>query len=275
MKIFIILLLGLSAALAVENQQIEDISFANIVQEAALRTNVNLIKADANEWCDLFLANVRQLCLETGLDRVILPEIYQAFEKTILFVTWKGEFWLHDGWLSGLETVRRTGPAELFYENGEIIIKFEGGCTKPTLAYDGLAKFMGLGPDMTVRGSLSQVTVRFAIRFTLAPEIKIVLEELVVPTTGALDIEIKGLGIILNHISEFIVNGVGNLLKGFVVSIFTGPIRDIVNTVLDHFLTMPIPSFVQNIEQLRGNLIQMPETQSNVPKMQIKLPQVA
>jgi len=171
--------------------------------------------------------------------------------------------------------MRRTGDAQLFYENGEILIKFEGGCTKPTLAYDGMAKFMGLGPDMSVLGSLSQVTVRFAIRFTLAPELKIVLEELAVPVTGVLDIDIKGLGIIFNHISEFIVNGVGNLLKGVVVTIFTGPIKEIVNTVLDHFLTIPIPSFVQNIEQIREDILQLPEKTQNVPKMQIKLPKIA
>jgi len=268
MKLIFILILGISATFA-ENP----VPFSKIVQEAALKTDINLIRADASEWCDLFLSNVRQLILQLGLDRVLLPEIYHAFEKEVLFINWQGEFWMHDGWLRGLETIRRTGIAELHYENGEIVIAFEGGCTNPTLAYDGMAKFMGLGPHMTVRGSVSQVRVGFRIRFTLTPEVSIVLEKLDVTDTGSLSLDIKGLGIIFNYISEIIVGTVGNLVKDFVVNIFIGPVTDVINTVLAQLTDGPIPEFVQNIEKVREILTHEPRVRPS--QMQIKMPKIA
>jgi len=268
-----ILFLGVSSSAKIQPVQNSPVILNQLVQEAALKTGLaelESIRADASEWTDKFLSNLRDAMLVLGFDRVPLPGIHQSFVKEIFWIDWHGEFTLKDGSFSGIETIRRTGLATLTYEDGIIRVEFEGGCTSPSLGYSGSAKFMGLGPSMTVTGALSQVQINFAISFHLTPEPMVVLEQLKVLELGSLSLDIKGLGSILNYISEIIFEAVGGVVKDLVGALIVGPIKDLVNEILQ---SIAFPEFPAKVESIRQILIR--EDISSPKAIPIKAPSIA
>jgi len=73
-------------------------------------------RADASEYVDLLLANVRDLMASTGLGRVNLPNATMGFEQVIGGINWHGEAALTGGYLENLDTLHRTGKAEISIE---------------------------------------------------------------------------------------------------------------------------------------------------------------
>jgi len=51
--------------------------------------------------------------IAAGLDNVELPDFKIGFEEKFLGIVWKGECGLHSGSLRGLETIHRTGVADV------------------------------------------------------------------------------------------------------------------------------------------------------------------
>jgi hypothetical protein len=73
-------------------------------------------RADAGEYFDQVLANLREQMYLNGLNEIQLPNATMGFEQVIGGINWRGEAALYNGFLSNLDTIHRTGVAELRIE---------------------------------------------------------------------------------------------------------------------------------------------------------------
>jgi len=207
----------------------------------------NGVQADMSEWVDEILANVRLLMKEQGLETIPIPPITFSFEEKILGIVWHGEASMFDGYLKGLETMKRTGIAELDTdpETGDILISVEAGVNEGTLGAGLLVKFMNLGPTATITGTIKNIRVKLNIRAKVGIDgIVAQLDKFDITNLGILSIDVKGLGFILNFLVEITVDVVGNLIKGLVGELLQGPIKAIINQILKN--PPPIPSASAN-----------------------------
>jgi len=232
--IFVILaLVGLSHAAVTAKDQLAKL-VAGQIDEESLRQ----ARADASDYLDQVLANVRELLVVAGLQIIPLPNATMSFEQEIGGVVWHGEAALHNGTLANMETIHRTGAADLtIEENGDTVVSAEVGVNRGTLHYDMFVTFMDLGPHATVNGTLSEVRALFALRIT--KDMNITLDVFDVKSTGLLTIDVKGLGAILNFLTELLVDFVGNVVKGIVVLFLEGTIKDVINDIISSILFPP------------------------------------
>jgi len=193
------------------------------------------VRADDTAWVDEILANVRTQLLAAGLDTILLPDFILGFSQTILGITWHGEAGLSNGLLKGIETLHRTGTADVTIEpNGDLLVTLEAGVNDGTLAYALLVKFMDLGPKATATGTIKNIRVLITLR--VDTQLRPKLEKFDIKNLGTLSIDIKGLGIILNFLVEIVVNAIGNVVKGVVGELLQGVIKGIVNSVIEGIL---------------------------------------
>jgi len=192
----------------------------------------NTPKADAGNWVDEILANLRDEIKKNNLATVPIPDTSFNFSQVILGVNWHGEAVLTEGFVGGFETIHRTGAAELATDpNGDIIIFVDAGVNDGVLGAKLSVKFMNLGPTATVSGSIKNIQVKLGIRVNLFSKVAS-LETFDVHNLGTLSIDVKGLGIILNFLVEIVVNIFGNLVKGIVGELLQGVIKNLINQLI-------------------------------------------
>ncbi|CAL8091477.1 unnamed protein product [Orchesella dallaii] len=198
----------------------------------------NQIMADASNYMDQVLANLREQLQFFGFNSVALPDQEVGFNRTIGGIVWHGEASLYNGSLKNMDTIHRTGAAEITIEgNGDILIAAEAGVNYGQLDYDMSVKFMDLGPHVVVAGKLSKVRVLIQLR--IPSTLNVTMEKFDIKDTGFLTVDIKGLGAILNFLVEIITVFLGNLIKGIVAWILEGVIKDIINDIISQILFPP------------------------------------
>jgi hypothetical protein len=207
---------------------------------------IGAVRSDASAWVDQIMANLRAVIVKEGLNTIPLPPTSANFSETILGVTYHGEFMLKDGALRGLETIHRTGVADVSTEpNGDMVITVEGGVNDGQVGYTGIVKFMNIGPTIKATGTLKSVRVLLTIR--LGAGLRPSLDKLDIVNLGTLNLDIKGLGIILNFLTEVLVNTIGNLVKNVVGELLQGVIKNLLNDIIDNTLNPPTPRFFEAV----------------------------
>jgi len=203
------------------------------------------IQADAGGWVDEIMANVRTLLEDQGLQIIPMPDLVKEFEKEIMFVTWRGEASLRNGWLAGMESIHRSGVADITTnENGEMFITVEIGVNQGTIGYDCAVHFMDLGPDATISGTLEHISVLIQVK--VGQNLRASLEQFDIRDLGHLTGHVDGLGFtgILDFLAEILIDTVGDLLKGVVFNSLEGTIKDQVNKVIDSTLYPTSPQYI-------------------------------
>ncbi|CAG0891909.1 unnamed protein product [Cyprideis torosa] len=105
-------------------------------------------KQNANEYMDQILENLREFMILNGMDTLPLPDQIEAFSEEFLGITWHGEASLTQGYIRGLETIHRSGDAELdLLLDGGINMKTELGFNDMDGGYLMHVDFMGIGID--------------------------------------------------------------------------------------------------------------------------------
>lgn len=212
--------------------------------------NSNAPRADASQYVDEVLANVRVELIKNGGGTIPIDDVTFGFSQEIFGVTWHGEATLAGGFVGGLETIHRTGVADLAVDpNGDIVITVDAGVNTGSLGADLSVKFMDLGPAATVVGTIKNIAVKLTLRVKLSTAMA-QLDKLDIHNLGTLSIVVKGLGFILNFLIKIVVDVFGNLVKGVVGEFLQGPLKDIINTVIAKLLfPAKLVSTIATIEQ--------------------------
>ncbi|ODM92693.1 Sphingomyelin phosphodiesterase [Orchesella cincta] len=196
------------------------------------------VMADASNYMDQVLANLRDQLHINGFNSVALPDQEVGFKQTIGGVEWHGEAKLYNGSLKNMDTIHRTGAADItILPDGDIVIAADAGVNYGELDYDMSVEFMDLGPHVAVKGKLSKVRVLIQLRVTSS--LNVTMEKFDIKDTGLLTVDIKGLGAILNFLVEIIAVFLGNLIKGIVAWLLEGVIKDLINDIISGILFPP------------------------------------
>jgi hypothetical protein len=193
-----------------------------------------ITRADTSSYVDIALASLRQYMVANCLNRIPLDNQTEKFSERFLGVTWHGEAALYDGVLTGLETIHRSGPANLNLEETDIVFDAELEVNDAGLEYSMLAKFMGLGPTATVIGNLESIRVYVKCR-VFGGFSNVTLDEFKVLDLGQLSIDVYGLGV-LGFITEIIGNALGNSLGVVVAKLLENTIKSMLNEIIGDLL---------------------------------------
>jgi hypothetical protein len=208
--------------------------------------------ADAGPYMDQVLANLRELMILNDLDRIVLPDYIIGFSRVILGVTWHGQASIYGGLVNRLETIHRSGPANLNVENGDIVFDTELEINDGTLFASMAVKFMNLGPKVSIEGSLKRVKVQIKCRIASGLD-KVSLDQFNIKDLGLLDIDIKGLGLVLNFLIEIVSESIGNLVKGLVANVLEGAIKNLLSDLVSQTAFPPALLAAQRIPLLLGS----------------------
>ncbi|CAG0896648.1 unnamed protein product [Cyprideis torosa] len=199
-------------------------------------------KQNANEYMDQILENLREFMILNGMDTLPLPDQIEAFSEEFLGITWHGEASLTQGYIRGLETIHRSGDAELdLLLDGGINMKTELGFNDMDGGYLMHVDFMGIGID-----AYAAVWV-YSLRMYMDATIKIgdettpteaVINEFDIRNPGLIVVNIDGLGS-LDFILELLADLVMNIFGGLIVNAIADDLKDALQEILGNIVDPP------------------------------------
>ncbi|XP_021955970.1 uncharacterized protein LOC110852262 [Folsomia candida] len=250
MKVFFTLLAIIGLA---QGSVIAKDTLAQLLGNSIDADSLQQARADASAYFDQVLANLREQMFLTGMNAIPLPDQVLEFEQVIGGITFHGQAALYNGTLLHLDTLHRTGVADIkVEENGDLVISAEVGVNQATLHYEMIAQFMDLGPHAIVDGGLSRVRLLMALRVDFS-SMAVHMQTFDIRSTGVLSVDIKGLGAILNFLVEIVASFLGNLIKGIVAAMLEGPIKNIINKILaDLFFPPTVFNAIRAVQAVVG-----------------------
>lgn len=189
---------------------------------------------NANEFLDHMLEQARPSLVEQ--DPVPLPDARLGFEQKIIGVTVHGEVKIFNGFLAGIQTLHRTGDAEMTQSADMTKIKISAhlGLVNLHGAYSFHAKFMNIGPNGQVSIKVSLVSVEIHVSIDMSsgkPKPK--LDFFDISHVGKIEVYFDGLGPldwIINSLGQWVVN----LVKQKIVDMVEGPLHKILADKLEN-----------------------------------------
>jgi len=185
---------------------------------------------DASGLFDQTMAVTRDRMFSTGMNSIAVPDLNFTFSG--------GDAEMWNGALMKMDSIHRTGIADITVEpNGDLVISTEIGVNEAVIHYEILAHYLGLSPQGVVDGKLSRVRILMVIRVDFSAMV-VHLQTFDIRDTGSMSVSISGLGAVLDFLVEIVVNLLGNLIKGIVVELLEGTIKNFINSILtDIFFT--------------------------------------
>merc|ERR1711962_1339450 len=177
---------------------------------------------ESDAYIDQILANLATTIIENGLDPATLPDADTGFSDTILGITFHGSAHLFNGHFWRLSTIHRTGDTSFTIEGTKVRLTANIGVDAPTAHYDASAEFMGIGVSAGITANIADFGISHV---------------------GHIDIDVSGLGP-LDWILELPVDFVDTFLKDWIVSLVEGPLKDLIQQLLDEYVPDFPPSAI-------------------------------
>merc|ERR1711953_1030816 len=168
---------------------------------------------ESDAYIDKILANLATTIIENGLDPAPLPDADTGFSDTILGITFHGSAHLFNGHFWRLSTIHRTGVTSFSIEGTKVRLTANIGVDAPTAHYDASAEFMGIGVSAGITANIADFGIYIDAEMDIA-------------------IDVSGLGP-LDWILELLVDFVDTFLKDWIVSLVEGPLKDLIQQILD------------------------------------------
>ncbi|XP_055936361.1 uncharacterized protein LOC129966038 isoform X2 [Argiope bruennichi] len=145
-----------------------------------------------NEYVDKLLNSIVVDQADT-LDPYHINDTVISFQKKIVFVDFKGEAKLSEGYITGISSLRRTEPCSLSFEKGRYILSTSLRTTALFFNFTGSVKMMNMGPEIFVRGNSSSAhgSMAFSLNATTGKEA--ILEEFKLQYVKDMQVWIDGL----------------------------------------------------------------------------------
>ncbi|KAI8429855.1 hypothetical protein MSG28_000358 [Choristoneura fumiferana] len=117
------------------------------------------ITANVNDYVDETISMLVPLIQQFGLDPMDLPDVEEGFEVRYILVTYSAWLKIHDGHMSGLVNVARSGDQTVNYFAKMLRVRVELQFNDLEFVYQYLVKVMRIGPTGGIRGSLDRFKV--------------------------------------------------------------------------------------------------------------------
>eukprot|EP00092_Neocalanus_flemingeri_P085928 GFUD01108199.1.p1 GENE.GFUD01108199.1~~GFUD01108199.1.p1 ORF type:complete len:230 (-),score=55.60 GFUD01108199.1:81-770(-) len=196
----------------------------------------------SDDYIDQILDNLRNLILEENMDPMVLPDLETGFSDTILGITWHGSAKLRNGHFWGLSTIARTGDTSFTVEGDKARLTAYIGIRGASAHYDASAEFMGITIGAGVTADISDIQIFLDAEMVLTGSSGLQLKDFKISHLGNISIDVSGLGP-LDWILEILVDFVDTFLKDWIVSLVEGPLKDLIQSLLDQFVP-DIPSYL-------------------------------
>jgi len=224
--------LGVPAILAgnIENQNVEDFDIGKTIYEEMHRRNgpSPRLGGIVDGLLDELFAVVRVIIRDLGFSSIPLPNIGPIPIGDSIQAN------LSNGFISGFQTLHRTGGSKLAIEpNGDIFILIDGGGNAFALLYDLSLNLFGIPvPLLSLSGHLDWINLKISLRVDAQFQIRI--ETLELENLGNVNLKVQGLGDIVSVIIQFIAQIIGNMLKNIIADFLATTIKDILNYILSN-----------------------------------------
>merc|ERR1712228_96530 len=187
----------------------------------------------ANAFLDHMISQARPTLSEK--DPLILPEARKGFEKMVLGIRVHGEAKIYDGFLAGIQTIHRTGDAEMTQPDmTKLLISAHMGMSNLHGHYRMHAKFMNLGPSGEISVKVSMVSCELRVSVDMSSgKPKATLEHFDINYIGKVEIHFDGLGPL-----DWLINPLGgwiiNLVKHKIADAVEGPLKKIIQSKMEN-----------------------------------------
>merc|ERR1711970_414817 len=175
--------------------------------------------AAADDYIDEVLVGVQDMIKEEGYDPAELPS---------------GE--------DGFSTIHRTGATELCVTD-HMELKANIGLRKPTAGYHVSAEFMGVSVGASAEAEIASIDIYFEASATVGDSVGLDLTRFEITNVGHIDVEVHGLGP-LDWILGKLVGALADTIKGWIIPVIEGPIRDILQDIIDDMLPPTVAKIV-------------------------------
>merc|ERR1711872_837598 len=196
---------------------------------------------ESDAYIDQILANLATVMLENGLDPATLPDADTSFSDTILGITFHGSAHLFDGKFWRLSTIPRTGDTSFTVDGTKVRLTANVGVDAPTAHYDASAEFMGIGVSAGITANIADFGIYIDAEMDIANGGGLQLTNFAISHVGHIDV--AGLGP-LDWILELLVDFVDTFLKDWIVSLVEGPLKDLIQQLLDEYVPDFPPSAI-------------------------------
>merc|ERR1712223_252339 len=169
---------------------------------------------ESDAYIDKILANLATTIIENGLDPATLPDADTGFSDTSFAI-----------------------------EGTKVRLTANIGVDAPTAHYDASAEFMGIGVSAGITANIADFGIYIDAEMDIANGGGLQLTNFAISHVGHIDIDVSGLGP-LDWILELLVDFVDTFLKDWIVSLVEGPLKDLIQQLLDEYVPDFPPSAI-------------------------------
>ncbi|KAL0895712.1 hypothetical protein ABMA27_011784 [Loxostege sticticalis] len=207
------------------------------------------LRADVNEYIDRTISQIVPFMKTHGLDPMDLPEVVEGFEVRPILITYSAWLKIHDGYMTGLVNVARSGDQRVNYFANMLRIRLQFQFTNLEFVYRYLVQVMNIGPTGGIVGSLDRFQIVFDLLIDFNND-ELHLQEFSINDIGRLRVRLTG-----NILTDWLVNPVirvftsifdNTIIRAVEVNIQSG-----IQDALD-FININVKEIVQSIENF-GN----------------------
>jgi len=204
------------------------------------------IDINANAIIDGVLALARTAIAAEGFDNVVLPEGFLGFNRTMWpFGRVTGGVRLYDGFFRGMQNLNRIGDATAKVEGLKTaLLESTIGIVDASLGYSLSVTFLDIGPRGSMSGNMQYAHLYFKIRMNILTR-ALQLDDLTIEEIGPIKTDITGLGFLFNFLAEQITDLAIYLFKGLFASLIEGPIKKIINDIINNLTPKVVMMFLQ------------------------------
>merc|ERR1711872_723435 len=167
---------------------------------------------ESDAYIDQILANLATVIIENGLDPATLPDA-------------------------------DTGFTSFTVEGTKVRLTANIGVEAPTAHYDASAEFMGIGVSAGITADIADFGIYLDAEMDVANGGGLQLTTFAISHVGHITIDVSGLGP-LDWILELLVDFVDTFLKDWIVSLVEGPLKDLIQQLLDEYVPDFPPSAI-------------------------------
>ncbi|XP_013144711.1 PREDICTED: uncharacterized protein LOC106108163 isoform X2 [Papilio polytes] len=187
--------------------------------------------ANINEYIDNTVQMLVPFIQNKGLDPMTLPDVSEGFKVKPLWITYSALLKLHDGTMTGLVNLSRSGDQKVNYFAKMLRVKLQLRFEDLEFKYRYLVKVMNIGPTGGIVGSLNRLDVVADVLIDFNND-EIQLQQLSLTNIGRLRVKLTGNGLVdwlvnpvvsvfLRIFDSTIIKEVGVIIRGVVQNAIT------------------------------------------------------
>ncbi|XP_028162390.1 uncharacterized protein LOC135082235 [Ostrinia nubilalis] len=203
------------------------------------------LQAEVNEYVDNTISMIVPFMKTHGLEPMELPDVIEGFEVRPVLITYSAWLKIHDGYMTGLVNVARSGDQRVNYFANMLRVRVQLRFTDLEFIYRYLVKVMNLGPTGGIVGSLNRFNIVFDLLIDFNND-ELHLQEFSISDIGRLRVRLTG-----NILTDWLVNPVirvfTSIFDNTIIRVVQNNIRSAIQDGLD-FINTNVKIVIDQIE---------------------------